>query len=215
MRTDSNRLLVGGVGPVESETPPPVKPFARRQLAEIIVAVLIVATCIYIFVPVFMGTAESARRVICVGHLRRLAQAMEMYQQDADGLYPPDSVWMRALYPYVLRPAGEEPDDPVLRRTRIRPRPHRVQGVVLPAGAEVFFCPSEENLPRRRNAAPGAALSSYEYRQPPSGSSAIPFAWDYLGGTGEAAHPGGGNVAFLDGRVAWRPSTQWAAGDQP
>src|SRR5262245_11440963 len=106
MRTDSNRLLVGGTQAEEEMATRTADPFARRQLIEIIVGLLIVGAVLYIFVPVFMGTAESARRTICVTHLRRLAQAVEMYQGDHDGLYPPNEGWMRSVYSYVVQPRG-------------------------------------------------------------------------------------------------------------
>jgi prepilin-type processing-associated H-X9-DG protein len=212
MRTDSNRLLVGQAGAEEGLTPPPVYPAARRQLAEVIIGVVIVFTCIYVFIPVFTGTSQSAYRVRCVSHLHRLAQALEMYQTDSDGQYPPTGGWVRALYPYVVRPKGDVESDQPHRRFRAP----AARGQEIPEGAEVFFCRAEENLPRRRNAAPGTILSSYTYHQPPvTGNSDIPFAWDYLGGTGQGAHPKGGNVGYLDGRAVWKPASQWAAGDQP
>jgi prepilin-type processing-associated H-X9-DG protein len=83
-------------------------------------------------------------------------------------------------------------------------------------GAEVFFCPSEEALPRRRRAAPGTTLSSFTYRQPPPVHPGdVPVMWDLNGGTGVAAHPKGGNVAYPDGRVLWRSADKWASGDEP
>jgi prepilin-type processing-associated H-X9-DG protein len=208
MRTDSNRLLVGGT-PLDDAAPPrAADPFARRHLAEIIIGLLIVAACLYIFVPVFMGTAESARRTICVTHLRRLAQAVEMYQGDHDGLYPPATTWVRGLHSYVIRHEGEQ-EEGVTRRP--------VQAGGLKGGLEVFDCPSEvaNPLPRRRNLPVGATLSSYTYNPPLPGYTNLPFAWDLNGGTGEGAHPKGGNVAYLDGRVHWRPASQWASGDRP
>jgi prepilin-type processing-associated H-X9-DG protein len=214
MRTDSNRLLVGGVeGQTEETQRGPDLP-ARRHLAEVVVALLIVGICLYIFVPVFMGTAESARRTICVTHLRRLAQALEMYQGDYDGHYPASAGWMRALWTYTVLPAGEGAPATEVPGRRVRPRTMTRAGVQLPSGAENFFCPSENELPRRQRAAPGTVLSSYTYRQPIA-NVVMAFGWDLNGGTGEAAHPGGGNVGYLDGRVAWRPASRWAAADRP
>jgi prepilin-type processing-associated H-X9-DG protein len=212
MRTDSNRLLVGGADLDSAATQRVADPQARRHLAEIVIALLVVGICLYIFVPVFMGTAESARRTICVTHLRRLAQGLEMYQGDYDGHYPAAEGWMRALWSYTVQPAGEQATD--MPGRRVRSRPMSRAGVQLPSGAENFFCPSENELPRRQRAAPGTVLSSYTYRQPVP-NMALPFAWDLNGGTGEAAHPGGGNVGYLDSRVAWRPANRWSAADQP
>ena len=209
MRTDSNRLLVGGTDFEEEGTRRAADPFARRHLAEIIIGLLIVGICLYIFVPVFMGTAESARRTICVTRLRRLAQAMEMYQGDFDGQYPPEFTWIRALGPYVVRPEGSQEED-------VTRSPLQASG--MKGGLEAFDCPSEviNPLPRRRNAPMGSTLSSYSYRPPMSGGgSSLPFAWDLNGGTGVGAHPNGGNVGYPDGRVQWRPAARWSSGDQP
>jgi prepilin-type processing-associated H-X9-DG protein len=212
MRPETNRMLVGGVSTDSDVETRPTNPYARRHLAEMILGLLIVFACIYIFVPVFMGTAESARRTLCVSHLRRLAQAMEMYQSDHDGAYPPSEGWMRSVFSYVVRPAGalNAEDDDLPRRRGAAGQPGESEG------AEIFYCPSEENLPRRRRAAPGTTLSSYTYLQPAvTTASDRPFAWDLNGGSGAAAHPRGGNVAYLDGRVMWRASSQWSGSDQP
>lgn len=212
MRTDSNRLLVGGVEVQTEGVKRGLDLIARRHLAELIAALLIIGVCLYVFVPVFMGTAESARRSVCVTHLRRLSQALEMYQADSDGHYPASDGWMRALWMYTVSPAGERATDVPGRQ--IGRRPMIRQGVELASGAENFFCPSEVEIPRRKRAALGTVLSSYTYRQPIA-SMNMPFGWDLNGGTGEAAHPGGGNVGYLDGRIAWRPASRWQAADQP
>jgi len=210
MRIDPNRLLVGGARVDERRGTRTADLIVRRRLAEIIVAMVIIGGCLYLFIPVFMGTAESANRAVCVTRLRRLAQALEMYQEDHDGQYAPAVNWVRALYPYVVRPSDADEAEGDVKR--------RVQAVGVRQGVEVFSCPSEavNEVPRRRNAPLGTTLSSYTYRQPlPVGSSTLPFAWDLNGGTGVAAHANGGNVGYLDGRVAWLPASRWSRGDQP
>jgi prepilin-type processing-associated H-X9-DG protein len=168
----------------------PYNQYSRRRLAELCVAGVVIGFAFYLFIPTLAGTAESARRATCSAHLRRLAQAAEMYQTDNDG-YPPTVGWVRALYPLFTDRDG----------------------------VASIFCPSEQNLPRplRRT---NWENSSYSYRNPaPAGvvadESATPLFWDYLGGSGVGAHPGGGNVVYVDGHLAWRPHTSWQTSDQP
>jgi prepilin-type processing-associated H-X9-DG protein len=212
MRFDTNRLLVGGAKRDPEQPTGRSDPYARRHLAEIIVGLLVIGVCLYIFVPAFMGTAESARRTTCLMHLRRLAQAMEMYQSDHDGQYPPSVTWVRALGPYAVRsPDEEEQGAP---RRRLRTAKNREIG----GGFEDFLCPSEilDPLPRPVNVPLGATASSYSYRQPSaSAAGTVPFAWDLRGGSGVGAHPNGGNVAYLDGRTRWLSTNQWTGPDQP
>src|SRR5690349_14125665 len=78
-------------------------PITRRRLLELIVAVFIIFSVIYMLIPVFSGTAETSRRAVCASHLHRLVQATKMYEMDADGL-PPTPFWTRSLYAYILDP---------------------------------------------------------------------------------------------------------------
>jgi prepilin-type processing-associated H-X9-DG protein len=184
--------VVRGVGPeAVHDFKKPYDPYARRRLVELCVVAGVVGTALYIFMPAMMGTAESARRAMCISHLRRLAQAVEMYQSDNDA-YPPSVGWVQALYPLL-----SDKD-----------------------GAAALFCPSETSLPRPYHKERFYDASSYSYRNPADlgltheeGGTAI--VWDYLGGCGGAAHPGGGNVAYLDGHVVWRPHDLWQNSDLP
>src|SRR4051794_20962437 len=63
-------------------------PIARRRLLEMIGAVIIVGSVMYVMIPVFAGTGETSRRAVCATHLRRLVQAVKMYEVDNDGLPP-------------------------------------------------------------------------------------------------------------------------------
>jgi prepilin-type processing-associated H-X9-DG protein len=194
-------------------------PLTRRRMLELMGALLIIFCVIYMMIPVYSGTAESSRRAVCASHLRRLAQAVKMYDMDYDGL-PPTPMWTRALYQYVLDPTdvghrthgGDEDEDKILRRAR-RPNPG-FQG-----GLDALFCPSEENLPRLRRKRI-SNTSSYTYVNPrdlrfTGDESTTSLFWDTMGGIGRAAHPGGGNVAYLDGHISWRPAERWTAGDLP
>jgi prepilin-type processing-associated H-X9-DG protein len=177
-------------------------PVTRRRLLELMAVILIVFAVLYIMIPVFSGTAETSRRVVCASHLRRLVQAAQMYDMDFEGL-PPTPVWTRALYPFVLDPGRTGHADPGFQ-----------------GGLDALFCPSEEaNLPRLRRKRV-AITSSYTYVNPhdlrfTGDDSTTCLFWDTMGGIGRAAHPGGGNVAYLDGHVSWRPAERWRAGDFP
>jgi prepilin-type processing-associated H-X9-DG protein len=114
-----------------------------------------------------------------------------MYETDNEGP-PPTAMWAHSMYHYILD-----------RR-----------------GLDALFCPSEEvNLPRLKRKRV-AQTSSYTYVNPQdrhfSGDETTTSVfWDTMGGIGRAAHPGGGNVAYLDGHAAWLPAQRWTAGDLP
>jgi prepilin-type processing-associated H-X9-DG protein len=176
-------------------------PVMRRRLLEMMGVCLIIFGLMYVMIPVFSGTAESSRRAVCANHLHRLIQAAKMYEMDSDGL-PPTTTWTHALYRYVLDPG---------QFGRAKPG---FQG-----GLDALFCPSEANLPRLRRKRT-SVVSSYTYINPQdrhwAGDEAdTALFWDAMGGIGRAAHPGGGNIAFLDGHVAWMPAQKWSTGDLP
>lgn len=163
----------------------------RRRLLEMIGGVIILFSLLWVMIPVFTGTAETSRRSVCISHLHRLVQATKMYETDHEGL-PPTPVWNHSLYHYMLD-----------RR-----------------GLDALFCPSDEaNLPRLKRKRV-AQTSSYTYVNPhergfTGDETTTAVFWDTMGGIGRAAHPGGGNVAFLDGHAIWLPAQRWTAGDFP
>jgi prepilin-type processing-associated H-X9-DG protein len=165
-------------------------PVTRRRLIEM-AGVLIVISCVmYVMIPVFIGTAESGRRTVCISHLHRLVQAAKMYETDHEGM-PPTPFWTFALYHYVLDQRG----------------------------LDALFCPSESNLPRLKRTRE-TNTTSYSYLDPKDrrfagDETTTALFWDRMGGIGRAAHPGGGNVAYLDGHTAWLPAQRWTAGDLP
>jgi prepilin-type processing-associated H-X9-DG protein len=207
---------VRGVGPeVMGGHEAPYNPYLRRRFAELCVVAIIIGVAGYLFIPSLVGVAESARRGTCAAHLRRLAQAVEMYQMDYQA-YPPTETWVFAVYDLLTTPrqvtentASEDDRESTGREAMAK--------AFTKGGAEALFCPSEENLPRplRKH---NWVNSSYSYRDPGGvvqDESGTPIFWDYLGGSGGGAHPGGGQVVFLDGHVVWKPHTQWQHSDQP
>ena len=176
-------------------------PITRRRLLELMAVILTIFAVMYLMIPVFIGTAETSRRGVCASHLRRLVQAAKMYEMDSDGL-PPTPMWTRALFQYVLDPGRARHANPGFQ-----------------GGLDALFCPSETNLPRllRKRF---SNTSSYTYVNPrdlrfTGDESTISLFWDTFGGLGRAAHPGGGNVAYLDGHISWRPAERWTAVDLP
>jgi prepilin-type processing-associated H-X9-DG protein len=191
-------------------------PLARRRLVEVIVGVITVFAVLYVMIPVYTGVAETSRRSVCSNNLQRLARAVKMYEMDNEGL-PPTMVWNYALYPYLVG-TDEKGSEEVKAGSRLARRRGTRHAHGAP-GLDALFCPSEENLPQLRRQRVTYA-SSYTYLNPHDGpfngdetTSAI--FWDRMGGIGRAAHPGGGNVAFLDGHVTWRPAQRWRTGDLP
>jgi len=79
----------------------------------------------------------------------------------------------------------------------------------------IFFCPSDDRPPTRRERA--APAVSYWYVPPASNrdESNTPVFGDILYSNGVGNHEDGGNVAYLDGHVVWRSFTQWQREDLP
>jgi prepilin-type processing-associated H-X9-DG protein len=207
---------VRGVGPERmGRFDVPYNPYVRRRFVELCVVFVVIGLVLYLLIPTIAGTTESARRATCAGHLRRLAQAVEMYQMDYEA-YPPTETWVFALFDLLTTPR-ENAQEAASGDGDLGPSRSRLAEKFAKEGAEALFCPSEESLPRplRKN---NWVNSSYSYRNPGAvvqDESGTAIFWDYLGGTGGGAHPGGGQVVFLDGHVIWKPHTEWQHSDQP
>ena len=57
-------------------------------LLEILVVIALMASLMALLFPVFSQAREKARQSVCTANLRQIGQAMAMYAQDYDGLYP-------------------------------------------------------------------------------------------------------------------------------
>jgi len=168
---------------------------ARRQTAQGVVFLALLVVIGYYGTQVWLRGTEAANRKSCRGNLHALCLSLEMYQQDHDGRYPlPDADLAWALRPYT-------------------------------EGTSCLLCPSDDlarPVIRRQRVVRRAVSVSYTYL-PPSGMNPemqvdvgqTPMLWDYYGGIPTGAHRQGGNVAYLDGHVRWRPLYLWNSANQP
>lgn len=62
---------------------------AGFTLIELLVVVAILAILAGILFPVFSRARENARRASCISNLKQICNAMQMYVQDNDQIYPP------------------------------------------------------------------------------------------------------------------------------
>jgi prepilin-type processing-associated H-X9-DG protein len=165
---------------------------SRRRFAELAMAVVIISAVGAMILSTYTGATARARRTVCADRLRRLVQAMAMYEQDWDGQLPLAASWVHAIYP-TLRKDGN---------------------------VEAVICPADPGMERTYRRQRDAELSSYTYRNPSEvglspDATGTALLWDYLGGTDRGAHGSGGNIAFGDGHVAWLAYEHWATADSP
>ncbi len=79
---------------------------ARRRgftLIELLVVIAIIAILAAILFPVFTKAKVSAKRAACLGHIKQIGNAMDLYLQDSNGCYP-----STAYYVFNAAP-GEQP----------------------------------------------------------------------------------------------------------
>lgn len=57
-------------------------------LIELLTVIAIIAVLAALLFPVFMTARGKAREITCVSNLRQIGQAVAMYTQDYDGIYP-------------------------------------------------------------------------------------------------------------------------------
>lgn len=89
-------------------------------LIELLVVIGIVSILVAILLPVFAHVREMGRRTVCASNLRQLGQAVQMYSQDNDDLFPygadPCDLYTAgwAGTPFDQQVAGMAPLDDVL-----------------------------------------------------------------------------------------------------
>lgn len=111
-------------------------------LIELLVVIAIIAVLAALLFPVFLTAQGKAREITCVSNLRQIGNAVAMYAQDNDGLYP-----------YAVDPADKfTPQiwNSVPDFEKDIPGINYVQDVLQPycKSAEIFHCPSDTGFDR-------------------------------------------------------------------
>jgi len=95
---------------------------AGVSLIEILVVIAIIAILFVLITPAVKSTINSANRTKCLGNLRQIGVAAELYTQDNNNMFPDINVWPVQLGVYLL-PGGDL--------------------LALPTGTKtVFWCPA-------------------------------------------------------------------------
>ena len=144
----------------------------------------------FLLFSALQGARASARRTVCVHHLKFVAMALKMYAEEHEGRYP-DS--LSALYPNYLREL-EVLICPVVQGK------HRGQGGT----------PQPPFTSDKPTSAEIDALCSYAYVPglSPSGDKDTVIAYEK-----QDNHSGmGRSLLYLDGRGAWEPPENWRDG---
>jgi len=202
------------------KTPPPGTVIGKKPgftLVELLVVLAILAVLVALGYPALQRVRLRATAVTCASHLKQLALAHRMYEQDNQGKPPPN--FATPSHPY-----GEGHNNPGLRLLR---RYYRQPG---PNGKYIWdrnnkyinepieLCPSvrfnglADNLANgphyQMSSLPDTVYATY-YQEP----SQRPLIWDGFTNVWQAAspkvplrHEGGILCAFLDGHVETIPA---------
>jgi len=181
-------------------------------LIELLVVIAIIAILASILFPVFAQARAKARQASCMSNLKQLGIALEMYAQDADGVYPP---W------------GTDGADPDAGP----PDVYTWDTVLLPymKNKQILVCPSNTHRGARSYAMPRYVSAQYrDYIPAPTETVALfDKGWKDAGVRGDAAaenffqthgstghdlstelwHNEGKNFLFVDGHVKWYQKT--------
>jgi prepilin-type N-terminal cleavage/methylation domain-containing protein/prepilin-type processing-associated H-X9-DG protein len=199
-----------------STTSPRLRGASGFTLIELLVVIAIIAILAAILFPVFARAREKARQASCMSNLKQLGLSLEMYAQDAEGIYPP---W------------GEDGADP----DEGPPAVWTWDTVILPymKNQQILVCPSNTHRGMRSYGMPRYVSAQYRDYVPAPAETVALFdkGWKPIGARGDAAaenfaqthsssdqgdystelwHGNGKNFLFVDGHVKW-----FSQGDGP
>ncbi|NLC58365.1 MAG: type II secretion system protein [Armatimonadetes bacterium] len=124
---------------------------AGFTLIELLVVVAILSLLAAMLLPVLASARHSARQATCTSNLRQLGQAIQLYHEDYDclfpyGLDPTDRLnpnqWRNAYNPWT----GESYHEQVLRLIAAHPTNTNIDQVLLPylsGEPRVWHCPGD------------------------------------------------------------------------
>lgn len=84
-----------------------VAPCGGFTLVEVLIVLVIIGILTALLLPVFHNARESARATTCLGNLRQIHLAINLYAEDNNGLYPdagiagPFCTWIDRIEPYT------------------------------------------------------------------------------------------------------------------
>lgn len=184
------------------------------RIINILLAVAIVSVLVYMFSNVVEGAAQRTQQSSCVSNLHQLSLAVRMYAGDNDEILPPYPTRKQDAWPQVLRHYALHNKD----------KQHQDPDLIEVSTVKPYICPS------RTEKGYGYGFNFYligSLVDTPGDSTKIILLAEGSGVTDEewwvndvalteslyryqprqehlpqlSVHPGGGNLAFLDGHV--------------
>jgi prepilin-type N-terminal cleavage/methylation domain-containing protein/prepilin-type processing-associated H-X9-DG protein len=184
-------------------------------LIELLVVIAIIAILAAILFPVFAQAREKARAATCVSNLKQLANALAMYLQDYDEVFPPpgdQAAWI--TQPPASRPPGSTPVREAFWTNLIQPYVKSWNVFRCPSGAEVDMLNAANNAPLHTfSYMANTLLSQYSLAGVRTPTKCI-LIWEGLGNFAQKgfmiANPAITN-ATTPGAVPWTPGVTQVA----
>lgn len=222
-----------------------MSPTRRRKaftLIELLVVMAVIASLAAILFPVFSQAREKARQATCLGNLRQLGMALQMYAQDHDEILPPNHEayqdpqllavpdfadpaappnFLGSLFPYtrnlriLLCPSAPPAGSPpAYRPTAVSDSNYLGNGLVIGRALAVVPAPAEIVYLQELNVRTRLAVLRPRSVTPGSGSYT---QWHCCGPWQpefySSLHLEGGNLLFADGHARWRKGAGLRSGD--